>query len=75
MIASPHYSFLSSTGVKEMATFGGDVSDLVPGPVATALADRLPRQVGFPSRSASRGRRIAKNAPDNGIFTKSPAYT
>jgi pantetheine-phosphate adenylyltransferase len=41
VIASPHYSFLSSTGVKEMATFGGDVSDLVPDPVATALADRL----------------------------------
>jgi pantetheine-phosphate adenylyltransferase len=41
MIASPQYSFLSSTGVKEMATFGGDVSDLVPGPVATAMAERL----------------------------------
>ena len=41
VIASPHYSFLSSTGVKEMATFGGDVSDLVPAPVATALAERL----------------------------------
>jgi pantetheine-phosphate adenylyltransferase len=41
VIASPHYSFLSSTGVKEMATFGGDVSDLVPPAVATALADRL----------------------------------
>ena len=41
MIASPHYSFLSSTGVKEMATFGGDVSDLVPGPVAAALGERL----------------------------------
>jgi pantetheine-phosphate adenylyltransferase len=41
VIASPHYSFLSSTGVKEMATFGGDVSDLVPGPVAVAMADRL----------------------------------
>ncbi len=41
MISSPHYSFLSSTGVKEMATFGGDVSDLVPGPVAAAMADRL----------------------------------
>ena len=41
VIASPHYSFLSSTGVKEMATFGGDVSDLVPAPVAAALADRL----------------------------------
>jgi pantetheine-phosphate adenylyltransferase len=39
--ASPHYSFLSSTGVKEMATFGGDVSDLVPGSVATAMAERL----------------------------------
>jgi pantetheine-phosphate adenylyltransferase len=42
VIASPHYSFLSSTGVKEMATFGGDVSDLVPPGVASALAERLP---------------------------------
>jgi pantetheine-phosphate adenylyltransferase len=41
IIASPDYSFLSSTGVKEMATFGGDVSDLVPGPVAKALAERI----------------------------------
>jgi pantetheine-phosphate adenylyltransferase len=41
IIASPSYSFLSSTGVKEMATFGGDVSELVPAPVATALAQRL----------------------------------
>ena len=43
IIASPDYSFLSSTGVKEMATFGGDVSDLVPGGVAGALAERLKR--------------------------------
>lgn len=41
VIASPHYSFLSSTGVKEMATFGGDVGDLVPAPVAAALSGRL----------------------------------
>ena len=41
VIASPHYSFLSSTGVKEMATFKGDVSDLVPDPVAAAMAVRL----------------------------------
>jgi pantetheine-phosphate adenylyltransferase len=41
VIASPHYSFLSSTGVKEMATFGGDVADLVPPAVAAALAERL----------------------------------
>jgi len=43
IIASPNYSFLSSTGVKEMATFGGDVSDLVPDGVAEALAERLKR--------------------------------
>ena len=41
VIASPHYSFLSSTGVKEMATFGGNVSDLVPPTVASALEERL----------------------------------
>jgi pantetheine-phosphate adenylyltransferase len=40
IIASPDYSFLSSTGVKEMATFGGDVSDLVPDGVAKALAEQ-----------------------------------
>jgi pantetheine-phosphate adenylyltransferase len=43
VFASAEYSFLSSTGVKEMATFGGDVSDLVPGPVAGALVERLKR--------------------------------
>jgi pantetheine-phosphate adenylyltransferase len=43
VFASPDYSFLSSTGVKEMATFGGDVSDLVPGPVVAALAQRAQR--------------------------------
>ncbi len=41
VIAAAHYSFLSSTGVKEMATFGADVSDLVPARVAKAMADRL----------------------------------
>ena len=43
VFASPDYSFLSSTGVKEMATFGGDVGDLVPAPVAAALARRARR--------------------------------
>jgi len=43
VIASPDYSFLSSTGVKEMATFGADVGDLVPAGVAAALAERLKR--------------------------------
>ena len=43
VMASPEYSFLSSTGVKELATFGGDVSDLVPPEVAAALAERIER--------------------------------
>ena len=40
ILASPDYSFIRSTGVKEMATFGGDVSELVPPHVARALAER-----------------------------------
>jgi pantetheine-phosphate adenylyltransferase len=43
IFASSNYSFLSSTGVKEMATFGGDVHDLVPDAVASALAERISR--------------------------------
>jgi pantetheine-phosphate adenylyltransferase len=43
IIASPAYSFLSSTGVKEMAAFGGDVSGLVPASVAGVLSERLSR--------------------------------
>ena len=41
IFASAQYSFLSSTGVKEIATFGGEVSELVPKPVAKALGERL----------------------------------
>ncbi len=44
IFASANYSFLSSTGVKEMATFGGDVGDLVPAPVAEALKERIGRE-------------------------------
>ena len=43
LMASPQYSFLSSSGVKEIATFGGDVSDLVPEPVALRLKEALAR--------------------------------
>jgi pantetheine-phosphate adenylyltransferase len=43
ILASPDYSFIRSTGVKEMATFGGDVSDLVPAVVAEALVRRARR--------------------------------
>jgi pantetheine-phosphate adenylyltransferase len=43
LMASPQYSFLSSSGVKELAIFGGDVSDLVPEPVAQRLKEALGR--------------------------------
>ena len=43
IFASAEYSFIRSTGVKEMATFGGDVADLVPDEVAAALAERVQR--------------------------------
>src|SRR4051794_516332 len=38
---NPLYSFLSSSLVKEVATYGGDVSGLVPVPVLQALTKRL----------------------------------
>ena len=43
IFASSEYSFIRSTGVKELATFGGDISDLVPPEVAAALAERVQR--------------------------------
>jgi pantetheine-phosphate adenylyltransferase len=43
LMASGKYSFLRSSGVKELATFGGDISDLVPQDVASALKERLGR--------------------------------
>jgi pantetheine-phosphate adenylyltransferase len=43
LMASPKYSFLRSSGVKELATFGGNVDDLVPEEVAVALKERLGR--------------------------------
>ena len=43
LMAGPQYSFRSSSGVKEIATFGGDVSDLVPDEVARRLKEALAR--------------------------------
>jgi pantetheine-phosphate adenylyltransferase len=43
LMASPQYSFLSSSGVKELATFGGDIDDLVPERVARRLKEELTR--------------------------------
>src|SRR5436853_5030374 len=43
LMASPQYSFLSSSGVKELATFGGRIDDLVPDEVAGRLQEELRR--------------------------------
>jgi pantetheine-phosphate adenylyltransferase len=43
LMASPQYSFLSSSGVKELATFGGRIDDLVPESVARRLQEELRR--------------------------------
>jgi pantetheine-phosphate adenylyltransferase len=43
LMASAKYSFLRSSGVKELATFGGDIDELVPPEVAKALKERLSR--------------------------------
>ena len=42
-MAAPEFSFLSSSGVKELAMFGGDVSGLVPDRVAARLKEELRR--------------------------------
>ena len=40
---SPAQSFLAARLLREVARFGGDVSDLVPGAVATRLKAKFPR--------------------------------
>ena len=43
LMSSPNFSFLSSSGVKELAMFGGDLSQLVPATVAKRLKEELQR--------------------------------
>ena len=43
VMASPQVSFVSSSGVKEIASFGGKVDELVPAPVARRFAELYPQ--------------------------------
>ncbi len=43
VMASPSVSFVSSSGVKEIAAFGGKVDELVPEPVARRFAELYPQ--------------------------------
>jgi pantetheine-phosphate adenylyltransferase len=42
VMANPQYSFVSSSGVKEIASFGGRVEELVPASVARRFAELYP---------------------------------
>jgi pantetheine-phosphate adenylyltransferase len=42
VMASPQYSFVSSSGVKEIAAFGGKVNELVPDTVAHRFRELFP---------------------------------
>jgi pantetheine-phosphate adenylyltransferase len=44
VVADPAYGFVSSSLVKEVASYGGDVSDLVPDFVLGPLTERLSRK-------------------------------
>lgn len=43
LMAAPQFSFLSSSGIKELAMFGGDIGGLVPDHVAVRLQEELKR--------------------------------
>jgi pantetheine-phosphate adenylyltransferase len=43
LMAAPQFSFLSSSGIKELAMFGGDIGGLVPDRVAIRLEEELKR--------------------------------
>ncbi len=43
LFSAPQFTFLSSSGVKELATFGGDLDGLVPPRVAARLQEALKR--------------------------------
>jgi len=43
LMAAPQFSFLSSSGIKELAMFGGDIGGLVPDAVAARLQEELRR--------------------------------
>jgi pantetheine-phosphate adenylyltransferase len=42
VMASPQVSFVSSSGVKEIASFGGKVDELVPEPVSRRFKELFP---------------------------------
>ncbi|WP_151530280.1 MULTISPECIES: pantetheine-phosphate adenylyltransferase [Corynebacterium] len=44
LLTEQHYGHISSTLCKEVARYGGDVSSMLPGPVAAAMAEKLAQE-------------------------------
>ena len=75
LMSNPQYSFVSSSGVKEVASFGGNVDDLVPEAVARRFKEMFP-PASRARRSRPRnetpppydhpGRRLPRAAPGRG---------
>jgi pantetheine-phosphate adenylyltransferase len=53
LMSSPRYSFLRSTGVRELAAYGGSVDALVPSGVAQALRARFAEDEAMVDRATS----------------------
>ena len=49
VMASPQYSFVSSSGVKEIAAFGGSVDELVPEAVGRRFRELFPQRSAVPA--------------------------
>jgi pantetheine-phosphate adenylyltransferase len=65
MTTNPLYSFLSSSLVKEIARYGGDVSGLVPEIVLSRLRERLAEELGreiTPDRNTGPVRQVGNTA-------------
>ena len=54
LMARPEFSFVSSSGVKELATFGGRIEDLVPRRGRRRLQEELGDAVTTPRRTGAR---------------------
>jgi pantetheine-phosphate adenylyltransferase len=44
MMTGPQYGYISSSAVREVASFGGDVSSLVPAAILQDICEKIPRK-------------------------------
>ena len=70
VMASPSVSFVSSSGVKEIASFGGKVDELVPEGVAKRFAELFPRAGRVPRKiRKNNSRKVLRTFLEGGLVT------